>query len=75
MHPQGLHPGRVPGAAPQGGGKQSPTPHKGYFCKSSKTDEKILGVWGRVTSPTILEFQPEFVTSGFSKTGINLYFI
>jgi len=23
-----------------------PTPHKGHFCKSPKTDEKKLGVWG-----------------------------
>jgi len=41
----------------RGGGEQSPlgistnmgensppTPHKGYFCKSSKTDKKIFGV-------------------------------
>jgi len=47
-------------------GEQSSTPHKGHICKSPKTAEKILEVW-RVTSPTILEFQPEFVTSGFQK--------
>jgi len=54
------------GATGETGGKQSPTPPKGHFCKSSKTDEKILG-YGGVTSPTILEFQPEFVTSGFQR--------
>jgi len=45
-----------PGAAPRGrlGRNSPPTPHKGHFCKSSKTDEKILRVWGGVTSPTIL---------------------
>jgi len=47
-------------------GNSLPTPLKGHFCKSFKTDEKILWVW-RVTSPTILEFQPEFVTSGFQR--------
>jgi len=47
--------------------RQSPTLHKGHFCKSTKTDEKILGVWGGVTSPTILESQPDFVTSGFQR--------
>jgi len=25
-------------------GEQPPTPHKGHFCKSSKTEEKKLGV-------------------------------
>jgi len=56
------------GAAPRGrrGVNRPSTPHKGHFCKSSKTDEKIFGVWG-VTSPTILEFQPEFFTSGFQR--------
>jgi len=34
------------------GENSSPTPHKGHFCKSS--NEKILRVWGRVTSPTKL---------------------
>jgi len=36
------------GAAPQVGGTGGtvpPTPHEGHFCKSSKTAEKILGVW------------------------------
>jgi len=34
------------GAAPQGNWEeQSPTPHKYHFCKSSKIDEKIVGVW------------------------------
>jgi len=28
------------------GGNSPSTPHKGHFCKSPKTDEKILGVWG-----------------------------
>jgi len=28
------------------GGTVSPTPYKDHFYKSSKTDEKILGVWG-----------------------------
>jgi len=32
-------------------------------------------VGGRVTSPTIPEFQVEFVTSGFQRLGSNLYFI
>jgi len=56
------------GAAPRGelGRTVPPTTHKGHFCKSSKTDEKILGVWG-VTSPTILEFQSEFVTNSFQR--------
>jgi len=59
---------RSAGAAPRGDwGKQSPTPHKGHFCKLSKTDKKIFGVWREVTSPTFLEFQPEFVTSGFQR--------
>jgi len=36
------------GAAPRRRlGEQSPTPHKGYFCKSSKTDEKKLGLSGK----------------------------
>jgi len=35
------------GAAPRGDwGKSPPTPQKGHFYKSSKTDEKILGIWG-----------------------------
>jgi len=36
------------GGATRGGtgGNSPPTPHKGQFCKSSKTDEKILEVWG-----------------------------
>jgi len=59
------------GAAPLGGLGEtiSPTPPKGHFCQSSKNDEKILGYGrgGEVTSPTILEFQPEFVTSGFQR--------
>jgi len=38
--PQGRHHGRL------GEGNSPTTPHKGHFCKSSKTDEKILGVWG-----------------------------
>jgi len=33
-----------PGALPRG--DIFPTPHKGHFCKSSKTVEIILGVWG-----------------------------
>jgi len=50
------------------------------FCKSSRTDEKKLGVWGGVTSLTIFEFQPEFVTSGFQRSDLtcilsNLFFI
>jgi len=49
-------------------GKQSPHSSQRPFCKSSKTDEKILEVWGGgVTSPTILEFPPDFVTSGFQR--------
>jgi len=51
-----------------GRGKPPPlgaAPREGWAV-SSKTDEKILGVWG-VTSPIILEFQPEFVTSGFQR--------
>jgi len=57
-----------PGAVPRRvlGGTVPPTPHKGQFCKSSKTDEKILGVW-EVTSPTMLEFQLKFVASGFQR--------
>jgi len=53
------------GAAPRGDcGEQSfPLISKVIFV-SSKTDEKILGVWG-VASPTIPEFQAEFVTSVF----------
>jgi len=51
------------------GGTVPLTPLKGHFCKSSKTDEKILGVWG-ATSPTILEFQPEFVTSSFKRPNL-----
>jgi len=37
-----------PEAAPRGdwGGTIPSTPLKDYFRKSSKTDEKILGVWG-----------------------------
>jgi len=62
--------GYITGAAPRGGlGEQSPTPRKGHFCKSPKTDEKILRVW-RVTSPTILEFQPEFDTSSFQRSDL-----
>jgi len=61
---------RIPqsGAAPRGDWRRTVplTPHKGHFCKSSKTDEKILGIW-RVTSPTTLEFQPELVISGFQR--------
>jgi len=35
-------------------------PHKGYFCKSSKTDEKKLEVWGGdVTNHTVFESQTE----------------
>jgi len=34
------------------GGNSPPTPHKGHFCKSPKTDEKILGVWGSTSPPT-----------------------
>jgi len=50
------------------GGKGPPTPHKGHFYKSPRTDEKKIGGMGRgVTSPTIFEFQPEFVTSGFQR--------
>jgi len=49
-------------------GEQSSTPHKGSFCKSSKTDDKILVYKGRgVTSLTILEVQPELVTSDLQK--------
>jgi len=35
------------GAAPRGGlgSNSSPNPLKDHFCKSSKTDEKIVGVW------------------------------
>jgi len=34
------------GAAPRGDSENSPpTPLKGHICKSSETDEKILGVW------------------------------
>jgi len=40
------------------GGNSPPTSHKGHFDKSSKTDEKKLGVWRVVTSLTIFEFQP-----------------
>jgi len=61
---------REPGAAPRGtGGNSPPTPHKSHFCKSSKTEQKILGGMG-VTSPTILEFQFEFVTSGFQRLDV-----
>jgi len=28
------------------GRNSTPIPHKGHLCKSSKTDEKIFGVWG-----------------------------
>jgi len=51
------------------GRNSPPTPQKGRVCKSSKTDEKILGV-ERVTSPTIPEFQPVFVTSGFQRSDL-----
>jgi len=46
------------GATGRTGGNSSLTPHKGHFCKSSKTEEKILDIWdeGRGASPTILEF-------------------
>jgi len=60
------------GGATGGLGEQSPHSSQGHFCKSSKTD-KILGVWG-VMSPTIFEFQPEFVTSGFQRSN-NLTYI
>jgi len=68
----------VPGAAPrEDWGERTPTPHKGHFCKSSRTDEKKLGVWG-ITSPTIFEFQPEL--SSFQRPDLtyilsNLFFI
>jgi len=69
------------GTAPWGGlgGTVPSTSHKDHFCKSSRTDEKKLGVW-RVTSPTIFEFQPEFVTSGLQRSDLtyilsNLLFI
>ena len=60
-----------PGAAPRGGlgGNSPPTPHKGQFCESSKTDEKFLG-YGAVTSPTIFNFclsQVFFYADRFSK--------
>jgi len=44
------------GAVPRGGlvRNSPPTPHKGHFCKLSKTDEKKLGVWG-VTSPVKIQ--------------------
>jgi len=54
------------GAMTETGGNRPPTPHKVHFCKSSKTDEKMFEVYG-VTLPTILEFQPEFVTSDFQR--------
>jgi len=56
------------------GGKQSPTPHKDYFCKSSKADEKNWGYRG-MTSLIIFEFQPKFVTSGFQKLDLTYIFI
>jgi len=54
------------------------TSHKGHFCKSPRTDEKKMG--GGVTSSTIFEFQPEFVSSGFQRPDLtyiisNLFFI
>ena len=52
------------------GGNSPPTPHKGQFCESSKTDEKILGYGGGVTSPTIFNFclsQVFFYANRFSK--------
>jgi len=64
------------GAAPRGGlgENSSPSPHKGHFCKSSKTDEKILGVWGDdVTNHTWISAW--LCHKLFSKTGSNLYFI
>jgi len=42
------------------GENSPPTSHKDHFCKFSKSEEKILGVWWGVKSPTILDFQPEF---------------
>jgi len=48
------------GGATEGtGGNSPPTPRKGHFCKSSKTDAKLFEVLGGVTLPTILKFQPE----------------
>jgi len=45
------------GAAPRRDwGNSPPTPHKGYFCKSSKTDEKILEVWGEWRHQPYLNF-------------------
>jgi len=61
----------------EGTGRNSPltvTSHKGHFCKSSKTDEKILGVWGDdVTNHSWISTW--VCHKRFSKTGSNLYFI
>jgi len=72
----------VSGAAPRGRLEETvpPTPHKGHFCKLSRTDEKKLGYGGEVTSPTIFEFQPKFVTRGFQRPDLtyilsNIFFI
>jgi len=54
------------GGATGGLGGTIPPPHKDHFWKLSKTDEKIFGVC-EVTSPTIIESQPKFVTSGFQR--------
>jgi len=53
-------------------GEQSPPLlTKFIFVNHLNTDEKILGVWWGVTSPTMLEFQPEFVTSGLQRPDLN----
>jgi len=72
-----LHFLREAGAAPRGGlrrGTVPPTPHKGHFCKSPRTDEKKLGIWGGDVTNHIW-ISAWVCHKWFSKTGSNLYFI
>jgi len=54
------------GATGGTGGNSPPLLTKVFFVNRLKPMRKYFGIWG-VTSPTILAFQPEFVTSGLQR--------
>ena len=62
-------------AAPRGGlgGNCPPTALSGHFCKSSKSDEKNLAVWG-VTSSIIFGFLLNKVTKSIFFSQARLFY-